>query len=140
MKPTVNRDELINSFLRGGQVAHKEGGEIHKTTNHLDDSYLDEFMPLEVKVYGNNFEKSFKAFRTMVQKDRILSLYKANQSYEKPSEKKRRKANEQRQKRMELEARNQKILSGEFEKELQKKLKLKELKKQLREERNRGGQ
>lgn len=50
--------------------------------------------PLEVKVYGNNFEKALKAFRALVQKERILSAYKEKQTYEKPSDKRRRKKNE----------------------------------------------
>ena len=60
--------------------------------------------PLEVKVYGNNFDKALRAFRALVQKERILSTYKENQSYEKPSDKKRRKRNEMRRKRLELES------------------------------------
>lgn len=59
--------------------------------------------PLEVKVYGNNFDKALRAFRALVQKERILSTYKENQSYEKPSDRKRRKRNEMKRKRFELE-------------------------------------
>lgn len=125
-----NRDQQITAFLKGGGDTN-----IRKTNNHLDDSYLDEFTPLEIKVYGNNFDRAFKTFRSMVQKDRILSLFKTKQSYEKPSVKKRRKRNEMQQKRMELEAKQQKILSGEFEKELLKKQKLKDFKRQMRAER-----
>lgn len=58
--------------------------------------------PLEVKVY-NNFDKAMKAFRALVQKERILSNYKEKSRYEKPSDKKRRKRNEMRRKMMELE-------------------------------------
>jgi ribosomal protein S21 len=57
---------------------------------------------LEVKVY-NNFDKAIKAFRALVQKERILSIYKEKQSYEKPSVKRRRKRNEMKRKIMELE-------------------------------------
>ncbi len=121
------REKQISKFLEGGD-------KLTETKKHLSDEYLNDFVPLEVKVYGNNFDRAFKIFRTLVQKERILSLYKQNQSYEKPSVKKRRKQNEMRQKRMELEARNLKILSGEFEKELLKKQKVKEQKKKLREE------
>lgn len=60
--------------------------------------------PLEVKVYGNNFDKALRAFRALVQKERILSTYKENQSYEKPSDRKRRKRNEMKRKRFELES------------------------------------
>jgi small subunit ribosomal protein S21 len=58
--------------------------------------------PLEVKVYGNNFDKALRAFRALVQKERILSVYKEKQSYEKPSDKRRRKRNESKRKSMEM--------------------------------------
>jgi ribosomal protein S21 len=57
--------------------------------------------PLEVKVYGNNFDKALRAFRALVQKERILSTYKEKQSYEKPSDKRRRKRNESKRKLLE---------------------------------------
>jgi small subunit ribosomal protein S21 len=60
--------------------------------------------PLEVKVYNNNFDKAMKAFRALVQKERILSTYKEKQSYEKPSQKRRRKRNEMKRKLMELDS------------------------------------
>jgi len=58
--------------------------------------------PLEVKVYGNNFDKALRAFRALVQKERVLSSYKEKQSYEKPSDKRRRKRNESKRKQLEL--------------------------------------
>src|ERR1700681_2619922 len=58
--------------------------------------------PLEVKVYGNNFDKALRAFRALVQKERVLSAYKEKQSYEKPSDKRRRKRNESIRKQLEL--------------------------------------
>lgn len=122
-----NRERVIQEFLKGGET------NIRTIKNRLDDSYLDDFSPLEVKVYGFNFERAFKAFRSAVQKDKLLSTYKQHQSYEKPSVKRRRKQNEMKQHRMEMEVRQQKILSGEFEKELLKKQKNKELKKKNRE-------
>lgn len=127
-----NKEQLIQNFLKGGDITK----EIY--TNRLDDSYLNDFSPLEVKVYGNNFDRAFKMFRSLVQKEKILSQYKQNQSYEKPSVKKRRKRAEMRQKRIELEARRLKMLSGEFEKELQKKQKIKEKRIQERSVRHNG--
>src|ERR1039458_7058097 len=59
-------------------------------------------VPLEVKVYNGNFDKALRAFRALVQKERILSTYKEKQSYEKPSDKRRRKRNEMKRKRQEL--------------------------------------
>jgi ribosomal protein S21 len=46
--------------------------------------------PLQVIVHGA-FDKALRAFRALVQKERILSTYKERQSYEKPSDRKRRK-------------------------------------------------
>lgn len=67
--------------------------------------------PLEVKVY-NSFDKALKAFRALVQKERILSSYKEKQSYEKPSDKRRRKRNEMKRKRQEMESSNERSHSG----------------------------
>ncbi len=58
--------------------------------------------PLEVKVYGNNFDKALRAFRALVQKERVLSAYKEKQAYEKPSDRRRRKRNESVRKQLEL--------------------------------------
>lgn len=58
--------------------------------------------PLQVRVYSGNFDKALRAFRALVQKERILSIYKERQSYEKKSDKRRRKRNEAKRKLMEL--------------------------------------
>lgn len=68
--------------------------------------------PLEVKVYNNNFDKALRAFRALVQKERILSSYKEKQSYEKPSDKRRRKRNEMRRKRQEMGGSNERSGGG----------------------------
>ncbi len=93
---------------------YKKTGKHFKTRNKGGDSQAvvvsDKFAhiepiqakPLEVKVYNNNFDKAMKAFRALVQKERILSSYKENQAYEKPSDKLRRKRNEMKRKRMEM--------------------------------------
>lgn len=59
--------------------------------------------PLEVAVYGNNLEKAIRLFRTKVQKERIIAVYKEYQYYEKPSDKKRRKKNEMKRKLLEID-------------------------------------
>jgi ribosomal protein S21 len=69
-------------------------------------------IPLEVKVY-NNFDKAFKAFRAQVQKERILALYKEKQSFEKRSDKLRRKRNEMRRKLFELEMKKVRYANGD---------------------------
>lgn len=67
-----------------------------------NNDYFFEGHPLEVKVY-DNFDRAMKAFKSIVQKERVLSLYKEKSRYEKPSDKKRRKRNEMRRKLLELE-------------------------------------
>ena len=74
------------------------------------------FQPLEVKVQNDNIERAIKIFKSMVQGEKVLSLYKQKQSYEKPSEKKRRKKNEALQRAFEAEVKAAKIASGEYEK------------------------
>ena len=59
--------------------------------------------PLEVMV-GDNFDKAFKIFRSIVQKERVISTFKERQSYEKPSVRRRRKRAEGQQKRNEAES------------------------------------
>lgn len=92
----------------------------------MDFSY---FSPLEVKVY-NNFEKALKTFRMLVQSEKVLSIYKEKQSYEKPSVKRRRKHAESVKRVFDAEMKHKKILSGEYEKEKFKKLLKKEQKKE----------
>jgi ribosomal protein S21 len=122
-----NKDQLIQAFLKGGDKTIE-------TKKQFSDDYLSEFAPIEVKVFGHNFERAFKNFRYLVQKERILSAYKEKQSFEKPSDKKRRKRNESMQKQLEAELKRKKLLSGDLEKELEKKQKQKEQKRKLKEE------
>jgi small subunit ribosomal protein S21 len=78
-------------------------------------SFVDKpFLPIEVRLrgnYGDNFEAALRAFKAMVQKEKILAKYKERQSYEKPSVKKRRKIKEAREKRMSLEAKAKALYS-----------------------------
>lgn len=52
-------------------------------------------------VYRDSFMRASRAFRAIVQKEKVLSFYKLSKTYEKPSERKRRKKNEAMRKRME---------------------------------------
>lgn len=81
-----------------------------------DDSYLDDFRPLEVKVSGHDAEGAIRQFKMLVQKEQIILQYRARQSYEKPSVKRRRKEKESVERRVLAEMREQQILSGEFQK------------------------
>lgn len=81
-----------------------KGGDLLNTTKF---EYIQaiQAQPLEVKVY-NNFDAAFKAFRALVQKERVLSKYKEKQFYEKPSDRKRRKRNEAQRKLLELNSKS----------------------------------
>ena|SRR6266566_2279726 len=86
----------------------KRGGDTNGSSNNTGDpryAHIQpvQIRPLEVIVYNDNFDRAAKAFRSLVQKERILSEYKDRQSYEKPSDKKRRRRNEARRKAFEFE-------------------------------------
>jgi len=87
-----------------------EGGD---SLSFKDDQTYQGFkgQPLEVKVY-NNLEKAIKVFKALVQKEKILSVYKEKSRYEKPSDRKRRKKNEATRKAMELEYKSRQEDSG----------------------------
>jgi small subunit ribosomal protein S21 len=76
---------------------------------------FDEFKHLEVKVTGS-FEEALKRFKQAVQKSKILSEFKERQSFEKPSEKKRRKRREAAERRRLNEIRARQMLTGEWDK------------------------
>jgi ribosomal protein S21 len=96
-----------------------------ETSPEFDWEYLK---PLQVEVYGNNFDRAFKTFRSLVQADGVLAKYKEKQAYEKPSVRLRRKHAETMQRLYEEKIKAEKIASGEYEKEKIKK----EAKKQKR--------
>lgn len=100
-----------NGFKKGKKTSKKaqKGGEVASHDSKENEAVLAQ--PLEVRVYNNNFDKALRAFRALVQKERILSAYKERQTYEKPSQKKRRKRNEMKRKMMELNSDRQKSLS-----------------------------
>jgi small subunit ribosomal protein S21 len=55
---------------------------------------LKDFQPLEVRVHNNDVEKAIKILKKKMQKDGIFRKIKEKRSYEKPSDKKRRKRRE----------------------------------------------
>lgn len=84
--------------LRGGDSSAQNFSEMETV----------EAKPLEVVVYNNAFDRALRAFRALVQKERILSLYKEKQTYEKRSDKQRRKRNEAKRKIIISESQNSK--------------------------------
>jgi ribosomal protein S21 len=88
----------FNKPMKGGETNGSQD-DANIAHNPIQAQYL------EVKVH-DNFDRALRAFRTLVQKERILSIYKDKQSYEKPSDKRRRKKNEMRRKSLEAEFKN----------------------------------
>ena len=78
------------------------GGDLRGSSSKFD--YIEPIQAerLEVVVYGNNFDKAFKLFRSFVQKEGILGEYKERQSFEKPSDKARRKRKESGRREFEM--------------------------------------
>jgi ribosomal protein S21 len=93
-----------NSSFKKGKKQFKKalrGGDSVSQDKH---SHIQPVLaqPLQVRVYNGNFDKALRAFRALVQKERILSIYKEKQSYEKRSDRRRRKRNEATRKLMEV--------------------------------------
>jgi small subunit ribosomal protein S21 len=87
----------------------------------FDDSYLDTFKYVEVKIYKDRFEDAMRQFRTIVQKEKIINQVRDRQSYEKPSAKKRRKFREQQERKRIMDLRAAQVKSGEWGKKQRKK-------------------
>ena len=93
-----NSSKFTPNVVKGGESSTVE-------VSDSNNAYKSEAViakPLEVVVYNNAVDKALRAFRALVQKERILSTYKEKQSYEKPSDRKRRKRNETKRKLMEI--------------------------------------
>lgn len=95
-----------NNYKQGRKFSSKtalEGGDNSQIAVNDQFAHIEPVQAkfLEVKVYNNNFDKALKAFRALVQKERVLSIYKERQTYEKPSDKRRRKNNEVKRKNKE---------------------------------------
>jgi ribosomal protein S21 len=97
---------MSDSKNRSGQNSNElKGGEIVSVAVNDKFAHIEpiQAVPLEVVVHGSNFEKAMRFFRSKVQKERVISLYKEKQTYEKPSDKKRRKRSEMRRKMLEVD-------------------------------------
>lgn len=88
------------SYNQRSTSNYSRGGDF-RFTRHSDSSENAVVcQPLQVRV-DNNFDKALRAFRAIVQKEKIVSQYKERQAYEKPSDKRRRKNKEARRKQSE---------------------------------------
>lgn len=83
--------------------------------NYKSDEYLNTFKPIEVQVNGDRIEEAIGRFRALVTKERIMSDLKSHASYEKPSEKKRRRRREARSRQLKADAMQRAYKSDEFD-------------------------
>jgi small subunit ribosomal protein S21 len=86
--------------------------------------------PLQVVVERNDVDEAHRRFKTMVQRENIISDFKERRFYEKPSERRRRKRREARARKLAMEARQKLISSGEWDKRMRKKLEKKNNRRQ----------
>jgi ribosomal protein S21 len=78
------------------------------------EEYSEGFTTLQVHV-GENFEEGLRRFKALVQKAKILTLYKERQSYEKPSERRRRKKRDHAERQRLANIRDKQMASGEWD-------------------------
>ena len=77
-----------------------------------------EFNPIQIKIESHDdysMNKAVALFKKLVQRERIIGQVKERREYEKPSEKKRRKRREARDRRLADERRERLIASGEWD-------------------------
>lgn len=80
--------------------------------------------PIEITVYGTSredFEQAVRKFKALFQRERIVGKLKERSSYEKPSEKRRRKRREARERRLMTEMRERMMKTGEWDRRQKKK-------------------
>lgn len=101
MKP--NSSKRYNGNNSRSTYTGTKGGDRKPIEKSVDKHEPVQAQPLQVIIRGGeNFERALRAFRSLVQKERIISDFKEKRHFEKPSDKKRRKINES--KRNQLEA------------------------------------
>lgn len=79
---------------------------------------FSKFRPIEVIVDGSSredFEQAFRKFKALFQRERVVGHLKEKMSYEKPSEKKRRKRREARDRRLMTAMRERMMKTGEWD-------------------------
>jgi ribosomal protein S21 len=82
---------------------------------------LSYFEPLQISTDKGRFEEASRIFKSMVQKEKVISLYKEKQAFEKPSVKKRRKSREAQERKFAMELKQKMMKNGEWEKRMKKK-------------------
>ena len=98
---------------------------------------LEPFEFLEVKVnHPDEFERAVKNWKALVQKSGVLNDFRAHASYEKPSDKRRRKKREMIENIRISEIREKQILSGEWDKRRKRREKRRDERRRVSQEKN----
>lgn len=84
------------------------------------EDYCDGFGPLQVEI-THSLEEGIRRFKSLVQREKILALWKEKQYYEKPSEKKRRQKREHIERRRLNAIREKLMATGEWDRRQKKK-------------------
>lgn len=103
--------------------------------NKISVSEEVEVLPLEIHIHNNNFEDGFRKFKSLIQKEQIITNYKQRMAYEKPSEKIRRKEREAAERKFLTECREREMISGEWDKRQARKEKKRQEKMELASQR-----
>jgi ribosomal protein S21 len=85
---------------------------------------FSKFRPIEVIVEGSSredYEHAFRKFKALFQRERVVGQLKEKMSYEKPSEKKRRKRREARDRRLMAAMRERMMKTGEWDRRQRRK-------------------
>ena len=93
---------------------------------------IKEFSPIEVKVTGS-LEGAIRQWKAIIQKEKVISLYKEKTSYEKPSDKKRRKKREAVERTRIATLRQSQMNSGEWDKKQKRREQKRKQRQQKRE-------
>jgi len=99
----------------------KKNIKVEKNASGFRPIDLSYFSPLEVHVRNGRIDEATKIFKSIVQKEQVLTLYNDKSRYVKPSVKKRMKSAAAQQRLKAAEIKQKLIDSGEYEKRKQKK-------------------
>lgn len=82
---------------------------------------FDKIRPIEIVVDGD-FDFAVKKFKALFQKEKVIGRLKEKATYEKPSDKKRRKQKEAAERRYLTDMRERLMASGEWDRRQKKKV------------------
>jgi len=101
MREYNNKRSGNKSYKRAGTGGDNKAVDVYDNSSKYGISEAVQAEPLEVMV-NNQFDRALRAFRALVQKERVLSIFKEKAHFEKRSDKRRRKIGESKRNQMEL--------------------------------------